>query len=129
MGGLEPSRLYRDGEGEIVKNFTRGTVLAGRSKQAATAWQKISGLLAEPFPLKEGEALVIPSACPWIHTFFMTYPIDLVFIAPDGTVVGIERLKPWRLSKIYWKADRAIELPAGTIERSQTNVGDRISFT
>lgn len=112
-----------------IKNLTRGTRLAESYEEARSLAHKIAGLLGRAEALQPGEAFVIASACPWIHTFFMGYTIDLVFITADGLVVGTQTLRPWQLSKIYRKASCAIELPHGAIARSQTHVGDRIAFS
>lgn len=79
-------------------------------------------------PLAEDEVLVIHSFAPLIHMFFMKYPIDVVFLDKGDKVVGLEQLRPWQTSKMYWKANRVLELPWGTIERSKTQIGDQIEI-
>ncbi|MEK6544100.1 MAG: DUF192 domain-containing protein [Elusimicrobiota bacterium] len=113
----------------MIRNLSRQSLIARDVRRARSFIAKAVGLLGDQRPLAQGEALVIPSLVPWIHTFFMRYPIDIIFVSPTHVVVGMECMKPWRLSKIYWRADRAIELAAGAIERSSTHVGDKIAFT
>ena len=91
-------------------------------------WRKIGGLLIRP-PLAEGEALLIYTFPAHIHMFFMKYPIDAIFLDKGNRVVGLEQLKPWQTSKIYWKADKVLELPWGTIERSKTQIADQINIS
>ncbi len=81
------------------------------------------GLIGQPeFPA--GTALILPGT-PWIHTWCMTFPIDVVFCDGSGHVLMvIETLRPWRISPFCWRARDAIELPAGTIRLSGTRPGD-----
>lgn len=86
------------------------------------------GLLRTP-ELREGEGLWIEKA-PSIHMFFMRYPIDAVFVDERRRVVKVvEHLKPWQ---VVWWARRArdcLELPAGTVARTGTRVGDQLELT
>lgn len=62
-----------------------------------------------------------------IHTFFMRFPIDVVFISKNGEVTSIyHSLVPWRITKIHWRAKSCLELPAGRVERTGLRVGDNI---
>ena len=57
--------------------------------------------------------------------FFMRFPIDVVFINEQNRVVGlVENIKPFQMSPLFWKADRAVELSASAIARSNTKIGD-----
>ncbi len=59
------------------------------------------------------EGLMI-TPCRSIHTFFMRYSLDIVFLSSDNRIVKIIRdLKPWRLTWIYIRAKKTLELPAG----------------
>ena len=56
------------------------------------------------------------SPCRSIHTFFMRYSLDIVFMSSENRVVKIIRnLKPWRLTWIYFRAQKTLELPAGKL--------------
>ncbi|MBF0122632.1 MAG: DUF192 domain-containing protein, partial [Candidatus Omnitrophica bacterium] len=55
------------------------------------------------------------------------FAIDVIFVDCEGRVVGLlENIRPFCLSPIFWKADRAIELPIGSITASRTRLGDTI---
>jgi uncharacterized membrane protein (UPF0127 family) len=95
--------------------------LAERVYVAAGLLSRLRGLIGHP-PLEAGEALWI-RPCTGVHTFFMKTPIDVVFLDAEGTVVAVERLRPWRLGRVYLRAASAIELPAGA---AQVAVGDRV---
>lgn len=55
--------------------------------------------------------------CNSIHTFFMRYALDLVFLNKEMKVVKvIENVKPWRMTLMYLKASQVLELEGGTLE-------------
>lgn len=70
--------------------------------------------------------IIAPSTA--IHTWFMRFPLDIVFARRDGQVVKIlQQVGPWRIA-VCWRAFAAIELAAGTVDRHQLRVGDRLSI-
>jgi len=107
-----------------VRNLTRDRTLAASARHARSAWQRARGLLGHP-PLGPGEGLVI-EPCKSVHTFFMGYALDVVFAADDATVLGVQTILPWRLSKLWWGARYAIELPSGSA--GDTATGDQLSL-
>jgi hypothetical protein len=104
----------------------KGLVVAQRVETAEDAASRSRGLLGRPF-LPQGDALwIVP--CPMIHTFFMQFSIDVLFLDASAKVVRvIENLKPWRLSPWVLSAHSVLELPAGTL-KGQVAVGDRLEF-
>lgn len=95
---------------------------------ANTPFTRSKGLLGRK-ELKPKEALVI-IPCNSIHTFFMHFAIDVLFVDADNRIVGIKNgLKPWRLSPIYWRARFAIELPCGVISESLSCIGDEVGLS
>ena len=61
--------------------------------------------------------------------FFMKFPIDVIFADKNNKVVGIvQGIKPFCLSKIYFKASYAIELQEGVVARTKTEVGDEVKI-
>ena len=79
--------------------------------------------------LGAGEGLVI-RPCTSIHSFFMRFRFDAAFVDRDGKILHvIHAMKPWRMSRIVWKSDRVVELPAGVLQATGTVVGDRLSFS
>jgi uncharacterized membrane protein (UPF0127 family) len=70
-----------------------------------------------------GSALAI-APCSSVHTFFMRFPIDIVFVARDGCVIKVRRrVAPWRVAAAL-SAFAVIELPAGSLDESAIEVGD-----
>ena len=112
--------------GKAVNKRT-GQPVALRVTFADTAWERTRGLIGRP-RLEPDEGLCI-RPCRQIHTFFMGYPIDAAFLDRDGRVVAaIESLTPFRISAYHPRAAFVLELPAGTLGRTDTRVGDRIEF-
>ncbi len=76
---------------------------------------RLVGLMFRSSPPQGSNGLLL-DPCNSIHTFFMKYCLDIVFLAPDNKVVKVIRnLSPWRLTWIYFKANRTLELPAGKL--------------
>jgi len=108
-------------------NVTRDRVLADRMGWAGTSGTRRKGLLGrETFEPGEGISL---APCQWVHMFGMKFPIDVAFLARDGKVLHVHHaLKPGTISKLIWRADGALELPAGTLAGSGTVIGDRVEL-
>jgi uncharacterized protein len=108
-------------------NLRNGALVALEVEHAHTLRARLRGLLGRS-GLAEGAALVI-EPCSSIHTFFMRFPIDAAFLAGDGKVVrAIGSLRPWRATRAYPSAALVVELPAGTLARTQTREGDALRF-
>ncbi len=77
--------------------------------------------------LEEGEGLLLTS-CQSIHMFGMKFAIDAIFLDKNGVVVGIlEDFAPGKMSRIFGKAKSCLELPAGTVKKTGTTLGDVVS--
>nr|WP_239454471.1 DUF192 domain-containing protein [Bacillus suaedaesalsae] len=67
--------------------------------------------------------------CQSVHTYFMNYPIDVVFVNKHLEIVGIvESMSPRKVSKVYRSASSVFEFPAGTVSRTNTNIGDMLEI-
>lgn len=110
-----------------ITNTTRATVLAEQCEQARRFFARGRGLMGREHLSAHGGLLITP--CSSIHTFFMRFAIDVVFINRAGKVVGLRTAMP--PGKPYagaWGAHAVIELPSGVIARSRTEVGDLIEM-
>ena len=109
-----------------VANPARSTVLATRIKVAETAPQRSKGLLGRE-GLAPGEGLwIVP--CESVHTFFMRFPIDLVYLDRKNKIKKVRSdIGAWRISACL-SAHSVLELPAGTIRNTQTQPGDLLEF-
>jgi hypothetical protein len=77
--------------------------------------------------LPRGEGILLRPAGS-IHTFFMRFSIDAVFVDRDGVVLSIERdLGPWRTAR-QRGAKAVLELAAGTTLESDLEVGQRLTL-
>jgi len=66
--------------------------------------------------------------CESVHTFFMRFPIDLVYLDRKHRIKKVRSaVGPWRLSACL-SAHSILELPAGTIRATQTQPGDSLEF-
>ncbi|MEW6193491.1 MAG: DUF192 domain-containing protein [Bacillota bacterium] len=108
-------------------NATRGEILAGRVEPALFFWRRLRGLLGRR-SLSPGEGLLL-EPCRSVHTFFMRFPIDVVFYDGAGRVVAVfPALSPFRCTPFIRSARGVIELPAGTLARTLTRAGDLLQF-
>lgn len=108
-----------------ITNQSKNSVIAERALLADSFLSRMIGLLKH-HQLDKGEGLII-TKCNSIHMFFMRFAIDVIFIDKKNVVVGIvKNIPPNRLSRIYWKAVKAVEVPVGVIEVSKTKVGDQL---
>ncbi|MBZ0167031.1 MAG: DUF192 domain-containing protein [Candidatus Omnitrophica bacterium] len=108
-----------------ITNQSKNSVIAEKAVLADSFLSRMVGLLKHR-KLEQGEGLII-TRCNSIHMFFMRFAIDVIFVDKKDVVVGIvKNILPNRLSKIYWKAVNAIEVPVGVIEVSKTEVGDQL---
>jgi uncharacterized membrane protein (UPF0127 family) len=110
----------------LVRNQTRNTVLGDAVDVADTSEKRRVGLLKHA-RLDPGSGLwIVP--CESVHTFFMKFPIDLVYLDKQRKVRKVRHAVPaWRLSACL-SAHSILELPAGTAEESGTLPGDELSF-
>jgi uncharacterized membrane protein (UPF0127 family) len=109
-----------------VRNITRGTALGAAIHLADTSKERRTGLLKRN-GLERGEGLwIVP--CEGIHTFFMRFAIDVVYLDRKRRVrKAVRALAPWRLSFCI-TAHSVLELAAGEVDRTATAVGDQLDF-
>ena len=99
-----------------------GDVVCDRCVVAASPFSRMRGLLGRS-ELRPGEGLLLRPASA-IHTFFMRFPIDAVFLDRDWRVVGIAGdVAPWRTAGRKG-AKAVLELPAGESARRGLRPGD-----
>lgn len=109
-----------------VRNETRGAILAETAEVADTAVKRRTGLLRHAMLAPGAGLWIIP--CEAVHTFWMKFAIDVVFVDRQRRVrKAREAMPPWRLSGCL-RAHSVLELPAGTIATSGTQAGDQLQF-
>jgi uncharacterized membrane protein (UPF0127 family) len=122
-------RLRSAEEAEVtlrVINLTRATQLAHSAQLAGNGPNRRKGLLGRD-SLADGEGLwIVP--CEAVHTFWMRFPIDLVYLDRRHRVVkALSNVRPWRLSGCL-RAHSVVELPAGTVLHTGTKPGDALTL-
>lgn len=110
-----------------IINTTKNTTLAETAEIANTPLKRLIGLLGRK-GLETDQGLII-MPCNSIHTFFMRFAIDVVFLDKNMQVVAISQaLPPTRLFFAPLRSRLVIELPRGTIKRTNTQLKDIISI-
>jgi uncharacterized membrane protein (UPF0127 family) len=108
-----------------IENQTRGQLLITRGELAGTFWTRLHGLMGRP-SLQEGEGLILKGDKS-IHTFFMKFPIDVVYADRTWRVVRLDpAMAPNRIGPIVPRAAYILELPVGIIQSTGTAVGDQL---
>jgi uncharacterized membrane protein (UPF0127 family) len=110
--------------GVVALTRADGSVACERCTVAHRMWPRMRGLLGKR-SLESGEGLLIRPA-PSIHTFFMRFPIDVVFLSRQGEVLKVaERVPPWR-ARSCRHSYAVLELAAGEAGRRGIAVGGRL---
>jgi len=111
-----------------IKNTKNNFILGNKIYLANNSITRLSGLMGkESFGEIDG-MLIKP--CNSIHTFFMKFPIDVIFISKDNKIIRVvENLKEWKISPIVFKAHSTLELPIKTIEKTNSEVGDILEIS
>jgi uncharacterized membrane protein (UPF0127 family) len=110
-----------------IMNVTKNKSIAEEATLAKHLVSRMIGLLGRK-SLPNGRALII-RPCKGVHTFFMRFPIDCIFINKEQVVLHvISNLQPWRISPIVGGSWCAIELPAGTAIATSTETGDQLEI-
>ena len=111
-----------------VINATRQTWLATKVRKADNFLTRLVGLLKRTNLGPEEALWLMPSK--GIHTIGMKFPIDVVFLNRGNRVVGlVQGMAPCRLSSVHFTSYSVLELPAGTIKKSRTEVGDQFEIS
>lgn len=110
-----------------VRNTERGTTLATRARLASSYTARFFGLMGRKGVEDGGGILLTKTAS--IHSFFMRFRFDAVFIDRENRVVKVvPAMRQWWLAFGGRGAKDVIELPAGVAERTGTQAGDLLSF-
>ena len=109
---------------EVTLRRENGEIVCDRCVVADSPVSRMKGLLGRS-ELRPGEGLLLRPASS-IHTFFMRFPIDAVFLDCAFRVLQIsDELHPWRAASRRG-AHAVLELPAGHSARRGLEVGDSL---
>jgi uncharacterized protein len=105
-------------------NQRTDAALARHVEVAVTRRARRKGLLGRD-GLGSSSALIL-APCAAIHTMFMRFDIDAVFVDDDGRAVKVVRkLVPWRIAADP-TAHAVVEMPAGSLDEMDVAIGDRL---
>ncbi len=107
----------------MLYNVKKNNLVLENLKLADSFMQRFKGLMGKK-KLNKSEGLMLLS-CNSIHTCFMRFPIDVVFLNMDYEVIALKKgVKPWRMVNFVKKAYITVEMSEGTIEYKNIEVGD-----
>ena len=111
---------------DCILNKTKDKVLAGQAKVADNFFFRLAGLMFRRGLVKE-QALIFYRTNS-IHTCFMRFDLDVLFVSRDLRVVRlIKRLKPWRM--VFCRSAYAvIEFSADNNNLAETESGDQLAL-
>ncbi len=96
-----------------VNVLYKGRVIASQIALADNFWLRLSGYMFREIPHVPG---ILFEPCSSIHTSFMSFDLDLIFLSGENKIVKIIRnLKPWRHTWFYFNSKRTLEMPAGVL--------------
>ena len=111
----------------MIKNKTKNKILAKDFKICSSLFSKFKGLMFA----KKHKTLIFDSNKEKnisLHMFFVFYPIDVLWLDKDKKITHIKQnFIPFTVTKSY-KAKYVIELEKGTLEKTNTSIGDIVSF-
>jgi uncharacterized membrane protein (UPF0127 family) len=109
-----------------VVNTRTGAVVGTEVAEAASPWQAFKGLMFRK-SLDDGEGMLFRPAR-GIHTHFMRFPIDLIFLDKQDRVTKIRpAMVPWRFD--FTNAGGVIEMNAGAAEAKDIRAGDQLQIS
>lgn len=108
----------------ILKNETQDFTLSNKVENAVTFYQRSKGLLGRS-SLESNQCLWIQD-CKSIHTFFMKFSIDVLYVDKNLKVTKIDRnIRPWSLSWGGLASKSCFEFQSDSLT-SQISIGDQL---
>src|SRR5438445_836912 len=109
----------------FVYNKTKETFLSFRVTVADSVLSRLVGLLGRRSLKPDSGVWIVPANA--VHTIGMLFSFDLVLIDKNFKVVGLrELLRPFTITWPNHRAESVLELPAHSIFRSRTKIGDQL---
>ncbi len=116
----------RDKEVMSLMNETKNVEIAHTVTEARGLWQRMKGLIGTK-SLDKSETLWI-KRCNSIHTYFMSFPIDLAFVDKNLVVKSVyTQTQPWKVIFPIWKASSVFEFNSGVLSDENISVGDKLN--
>lgn len=106
-----------------ITNKSNQKVIGDNIGNANNMYRRFVGLMGKE-SLNENEGLLL-TPCNSIHMMFMKISLDVIFLDKKNKVLFLlEDFKPWKVSKVIFKAQSVLELPVGTIAKNQIKIDD-----
>lgn len=104
----------------------KGIILSEKIKIYDSLFMRVKGLMFRKSLEDNSGIIIVP--CNSIHTFFMRFNIDVIFLDSENKIVKIVRnLRPWRMTRMYLKAKKVIELNGGELPEN-IKEGEKVKF-
>ena len=111
----------------ILINTSNNSIISENVEIADSYFKRLIGLMCTQ-ELSVNNALhIIP--CSSIHTFFMNYSIDVIYLDMNNRIIHIdEGIEPKKIGRWFKNARSVVELPNGKVKNSQIMVGQVVAF-
>ncbi len=107
----------------MLKN-QNGKVLLKNVLMTESFFERSVGLMLKKEIPSEADGLLI-RPCNSVHTFFMHFPLKIIFLNSKNKVIKIvNKMPPWRISAIYFRASQVLEISSET--SIEISVGDTL---
>ncbi|MFX4261819.1 DUF192 domain-containing protein [Pelotomaculum propionicicum] len=102
-------------------------MIVGNLNVADSFWSRLKGLMRKrDMPEDEG-LLIVP--CNSVHSMFMRFPIDLLFLDRELKVIKIvEMFRPWKTTPIIRGSYQVVELRAGVVSKKGVSIKDELEI-
>lgn len=118
-----------------IESLKNQAVIADKCIVAESFVDRFMGLMGKT-AFSSGQGMLFPR-CNSVHVWFMRISIDVVFLRLESKQKGIWKVlavhsgvKPWKLIPLWnLRATEVLELPVGTIQRSQIQPGDDLCIS
>ncbi|MCE5329146.1 DUF192 domain-containing protein [bacterium] len=118
-------KLYKLANSDNI-NVNEEVLICDEIISAENFFEKLFGLIFRNLKVNQGFLI---KDCNSIHTFWMRYKIDLLFLNKNNEIVRLyENFKQFRVTPVVKYADKVIELPASTINKNFLKTGDKLRF-
>lgn len=120
--------LFSGGEISLVlKNAVTGEIISSTVIVADHFMSRLKGLMFTRELPPESSMFIYP--CSGIHTFFMNYNIDVLYLDIHNKILAVdEEMRPGRVGRIIKGSVAVVELPGGRIEKTKTKIGQTVEF-
>lgn len=112
----------------MIKNMEVSETIFNKVINANSFFKRLKGLMFTKELAEDSSIIIKP--CGQIHTFFMNYNIDVLYLNKDDIILDIdENLVPWRVGKWVQGAVSVVELQGGKVKKSKIKIGQAIKIT